>query len=284
MENSNFAIEVANLLLAAGMLTRHPDANPSSRRQAHTCQETRRKRGSSDCWAQAARITSPEPNPSCLKMLRNAAGSSGQWSQCFKSDCHWCIALATSHIYVVHICSPRAIWVPSELWMLHKSESNAGKHFILSFMSILSSARGQWGGRGVEEAIGFYFCHVCRGAEMKDRMKGSKQVNHCSCFKKKYLGSCLQGPGLSPEGMWENPKISRHRSNMGRAAHSDLKALMTFADFPLFGAVYFRSSCQLTSCTAWWTEVRLLKLLSCEAQSTLDPLWAWSSTYLKRSG
>lgn len=41
----------------------------------------------------------------------------------------------------------------------------------------------------------------------------------------------------------------------------------------------FWSSCQLTSCTAWWTEVRLFKLLSCEAQSTLDPLWTWSSTW-----
>lgn len=104
--------------------------------------------------------------------------------------------LPSPHPTVVHICGPRAIRVPSELWMLHKSESNAGKHFILSFMSILSSARGQWGGRGVEETIGFYFCYVCRGAEMKDRRKGSKQVNHCSCFKKKYLGFCLQGTGL----------------------------------------------------------------------------------------
>lgn len=51
--------------------------------------------------------------------------------------------LPSPHPTVVHICGLRAIRVPSELWMLHKSESNAGKHFILSFMSILSSARGQ---------------------------------------------------------------------------------------------------------------------------------------------
>lgn len=167
--------------------------------------------------------------------------------------------------------------MPSRLWMLQKSENNAGKatfHLLFYEHPILSKRTVRWErSRGDRWVL---FCHVYRGTEMRE---GSKQVNCCTCFKKKYLGSCLWGSGLWVLKEWG--EVLKSQGAVPEAVREEaecpnLKALMIFDGFPLL--FFFLSSCQLTSCAAWWTEVRLLKLLSCEAQSTLDPLWTWSST------
>lgn len=165
--------------------------------------------------------------------------------------------------------------IPSNVWMLQKSENDAGKatfHPLFYEHPSLSKRTVRWErGRGDNWVL---FCHVYRGAEMRSRKKGSKQVN-CSSFKKKYLGSCLRGSRLWVLKEWGEILYSQG----GEPLWEEAECPDDIFWFPIQYWFFFLSSCQLISCTAWWTEVRVLKHLSCEAQSTLDPLWTWSSTW-----
>lgn len=129
------------------------------------------------------------------------------------------------------------VHMPSKLWMLHKSEKNAGKatfHPLFYEHSVLSkrTVRGERN-RGDKWVL---FCHVYRGAETRNRRKNSKQVNCCFCFKNKYLGSYLWGSGLGVLKEWgEIPKSQDAvpEAIWDKAECPDLKALMTFVGFPL---------------------------------------------------
>lgn len=129
---------------------------------------------------------SQTPHVSKCYVVQLTASASGV--SAFKSDCHWCIALTTSHG-----CS--FIWsacLPSCGCYTNLRKRLARQLFVPSFMSILSSPRGQWGRREVEETAGFYFAI---STEVQ-RRKGSKQVNHCSRYKNKDLVSYLWGSGM----------------------------------------------------------------------------------------
>lgn len=114
MENSNFAMEVANLLLAAGMLTRHPDANPSSRWICCHKGVTHLSGNEKEAWLFCLLSTNSQyhlpdqsPHVSICYVMQLAAPVSGV--SAFKSHCH--SVSPSSHPMVVHLSGPHAFQV-----------------------------------------------------------------------------------------------------------------------------------------------------------------------------